>query len=106
MMGQQHRLASETPFDAIQLAFRWRTDDGPLIVVSGSNLLTSFKNEQMKKAVIVGPHLTKTVWIRTCRTDSILYNAYNLQQICPQNYVVVINNLPRRTRHAAQEGGT
>ena len=29
MMGQQHRLASETPFDAIQMAFRWRTDDGP-----------------------------------------------------------------------------
>ena len=23
----------------------------------------------------------------------------------PPNYVVVINNLPRRTRHAAQEGG-
>ena len=92
-------------FDAIQMAFRWRPDDGPLIVVSGSNLSSSFKNKQRKKAVIVGPPLTKTVWIRTCRTDSVVYNAYNLQQICPQNDVVVINNLSRRTRHAAQEGG-
>ena len=55
MMGQQHRLASETPFDTIQMAFRWRTDDGPLIVVSGSNLSSSFKNKQRKKALIVGP---------------------------------------------------
>ena len=28
-----------------------------------------------------------------------------MQQICPKNSVVVINNLPRRKRHAAQEGG-
>ena len=36
-----------------------------------------------------------------------MYKAYNLQQIhvCPQNSVVVINNLPRKTREAAQEGG-
>ena len=110
MMGQQHRLASETPFDAIHMEYRWRTDNGPLIVVTGSNLSSSFINKQRKKVVIVGPPLTKTVWIRTCigRTvaySSVVYNAYNLQQICPQNSVVVINNLPRRTRHAAQEGG-
>ena len=49
MMGQQHRLASETPFDAIQMVFRWRTDDGPLIEVSGTNLSSSFKNKQRKK---------------------------------------------------------
>ena len=36
---------------------------------------------------------------------SVAYNAYNLQQICPQNSVVVINNLPRITTYAAQEGG-
>ena len=55
------------------MAFHCRTDDGPFIVVSGSNLSSSFKNKQRKIAVIVRPPLTKTVWIRTCRTDSSLF---------------------------------
>ena len=90
MMGQQHRLASETPFDAIQMTFRWRTDDGPLIVVhvSGSNLSSSFKNKQRKKAVRVGPPLDDLDVGRTVAYSSVVYNAYNLQQICPQNSVI------------------
>ena len=112
MMGQ-HRLASETSFDAIQMAFCRRADDGPLMVVSGSYLSSLFKNKQRKKAVIVGPPLTKLSGSahvgRTVAYSSVVYNAYNLQQVCPQKSVVVIINLPRRTRHAAQEergGGT
>ena len=38
-------------------AFRWRADDGPLIVVFGSSLLSSTKKK-------VGPPLKK-FWIRT-----------------------------------------
>ena len=105
MMRHQHRLASETPFDAIQMAFRWRADDGPLIVVSGSHLKSSLKNKQRKKAIIVGPPMTKTVWIRACRTDSSLFLCCLQCIICPQSSVVVINTLPRRTRHAARKGG-
>ena len=48
-MFGHHRHASETP-----LAFRWRADDGPLIVVLGSSLPSS-----TKKNVCVGPPLTK-----------------------------------------------
>ena len=31
------------------MAFRWRTDDGPLLVVFGSSLLSSTKKEKKKK---------------------------------------------------------
>ena len=61
MLGH-HRHASETPFNAIigtlakrhLMAFRWRADDGPLIVV-----LASTKKRQKKNVVKVGPPLTK-----------------------------------------------
>ena len=45
-----HRHASETP----KMAFRWRADDDPLIVVLGFSLPSS-----TKKTVKVGPPLTK-----------------------------------------------
>ena len=50
----RHRHTSETPFNA----FRWRADDDPLIVVLGSSLPSSTKQEK-KNVVKVGPPLTK-----------------------------------------------
>ena len=49
MLGH-HRQASEAPF-------RWRANDGPLIVVFGSSLLSSTKKNPPKTKV--GPPLTK-----------------------------------------------
>ena len=54
MLGH-HRHASETPITGI-LAFRWRTNNGPLMVVFGSYLPSSTKN---KNVVKVGPLPTK-----------------------------------------------
>ena len=42
--------------NAILMAFRWRADDGPLIVVFGSSHHSSSKK---KNGVKVGPSLTK-----------------------------------------------
>ena len=41
--------ASAHQRNVIQMAFRWRAHDGPLIVASRSYLSSSLKNKQMKK---------------------------------------------------------
>ena len=44
-MLSHHRHASETP----KMAFRWRADDGPLIVVFGSSFLSSTEKKTLSK---------------------------------------------------------
>ena len=105
MMGQQHQLASETSFDAIQMAFRWRTNDNPLIVVSGSNISSSFKNKQRKKADIVGPPLTKTVWIRTYRADSSLFLCITCNRYAPQMLLLLSITYPEEQDTQLRRGG-
>ena len=51
-----------TPAKRHLMAFRWRADDDPLIVVFGSSLLPPL----IKNIVKVGPPSDKTIWIRTC----------------------------------------
>ena len=55
--------------NAIEMVFRWRADDGPLIAVFGSFLPSSAKNEKRRKKTIICQNLTpsgKPFWIRTC----------------------------------------
>ena len=49
--------------NAIKMAFRWRANDGPLIVVFESSLPLS--NKQTKRCQSLTPS-DKTVWIREC----------------------------------------
>ena len=68
MLGH-HRHASETPFKWRLLAsrrgpaFRWRADDGPLLVAFGSSLLSSTTPPPPQKKVKIGPPSDKTFWI-------------------------------------------
>ena len=60
MLGH-HRHASETPSsvrqrNAIKMAFRWRADDGPLLLVFGSPHQQKEIKKQTKK-LKVGPPL-------------------------------------------------
>ena len=55
LMFGHHWNASETPFK-IEMAFRWRANDGPLIAVFGSYIPSSTKK---KNVIKFAPPLTK-----------------------------------------------
>ena len=55
------------------MAFRWRTDDGPLIVVFGSSLPSTTKKETLSK---VDPSV-KTFWIRAWSVPTRLVRCIN-----------------------------
>ena len=63
-------------FNCITMAFRWRVDDGPLIVVFGSSLPSSTKKPKKKnpKNVNVGPPPLTKLWIRA-RKAPLKHNA-------------------------------
>ena len=54
------------------MAFRWRADDGPLIVIFEFSHPSSTKNQQKKNVVKVGPPLTKFSGSATCCKFQIL----------------------------------
>ena len=58
--------------NAIQMAFRWRADDGPFIVVFGSFLPSSTKKQNKKKRQSWTPS-DKTFWIRACLPLSVFF---------------------------------
>ena len=61
-MSGHHRHASETPFKwrfaGGQMAFRWRADDGTLLLVCGPFLTSSTKKNKKKDVKVENP-LTK-----------------------------------------------
>ena len=61
MFGHR-RLASETPF---KLTFRWRADDGPLLVLFGSSLISSKRCQSWTPS-------GKTFWISPCPAESFV----------------------------------
>ena len=70
--------------NAIEIAFRWRTDEGPFIVVFGSSLpLISILKQQQKPAVKVGHRLTKL----SGSSHVYLYRVFFsfLKHLTPQN---------------------
>ena len=66
-----------TPAKRHPMAFRWRADDGPLIVVLGSSLPSSTKKKKKKKkkhVVKVGPPSDKTFGIRALHIEQPSYS--------------------------------
>ena len=55
-----------TPAKRHLMAFRWRADDGPLIVVLGSAIPSSTKEKQQKNCCQNWTRSEKTFWIRAC----------------------------------------
>ena len=53
----ENHKATKPTFNGSETAFRWWTDDGPLLVLYGSSVLSS--PHQFKNSSRVGPPLTK-----------------------------------------------
>ena len=80
-MFGHHRHSSETPF---LMAFRWRANDGTLIVVFGSSFPSWTENKRTKKTRQSWTPPDNTLWILACIkihpqiSDSLNWQLYSV----------------------------
>ena len=85
-----------TPAKRHLMAFRWRADGGPLIVVPASTLPSSTKQKQTKKVVKVGPPLTKLSGSALLLSSFDLFSKLTFfNKIFKEHYLSVKRHRPR-----------
>ena len=68
------------------MAFHWRANDGPFIVIFGSSIPSSTKKKQKKTRNQIWTPSDKTFWIRTL--GGVFTNSVDLDEV-PQKYLFI-----------------